>query len=105
MASYRLLQPHWINDAYLEANTTATDTGANANIPVGWKPTLACEPLDSGGLTNFYAQPPGRPPLIQSQFQTNVIQPPTTFWLGTPAGSCTKWQLQGLGKNLAPIFA
>jgi hypothetical protein len=102
-ASYRLLVPHWIEDAYLEANTIVTE---GVNIPVGWKPTLGCEPLNSAGLSAFAAQPPGLCPLIQSQFSNNVVSGPTTAWVGTPqAEGCTKWQLTGLGASLAPIFA
>jgi hypothetical protein len=102
-ATYRLLEDHYINDVLLEAGTTVTDTGAGAQIPVGWKPTLNCEPLDSGGLAAFYAQPPGLAGLVRAQWTTQAVNPAVTYWVATP-GPVTSWSLTGLGSGLAPVF-
>lgn len=100
-ASYRLLQPHFVNNAYSDANTIVTE---GVNIPVGWPPTLATDPLNSAALTNFAAQLPGLPQLIQSQFSNNVVQPPVTHWVINPTTGTTKWSLSGLGIGLTPVF-
>jgi hypothetical protein len=107
-ASYRLLVPHFVQNAWLDANTIVTE---GQQIPVGWPPSLGCDPLNAAGVTAFAAQPPGQTPLVQSQFSNNVVGPPLTYWLRsfTPAdsdgnGGDTSWRLTGLGAGLSPVF-
>ena len=103
-ATYRLLEDHYINNALLPAGTVVTDTGAGAQIPPGWKPTPACDPLTTDAVTQFYAEGPKPPGLTRSQFVGVPVEPPRTYWLGTPMGSVTSWQLKGLGAGLPPIM-
>lgn len=103
-ATYRLLADHYINNALLPAGSVVTDTGAGAQIPVGWTPSPAVDPLDSGAVTQFYNAGPGLCGLCRAQFSTQAVNPPATYWKGTAMAGVTSWQLTGLGSGLAPIF-
>jgi hypothetical protein len=54
-AQYRLLAPHYVNNVYYEANTIVT---AGKEVPLGWPPTSACDPLNQEGINALWALGP-----------------------------------------------
>lgn len=101
MASYRLLEDHYIGQTQLLAGTIVTDTGPGAVLPSGWVPTPNCDPLDSGALTAFYAEGPVLPGLIRAQWTGLSVAPPVTYWAKQQNG---QYKLTGLGAALAPVW-
>jgi hypothetical protein len=97
MSTYRLLEDHYINNALLPAGSVVTDTGAGAQIPVGWTPTPAVDPLDSGAVTQFYNAGPVLSGLVRAQFSTQAVPSPTTYWTRQGNG---QYALTGLGASL-----
>jgi hypothetical protein len=49
-AQYRLLKPHFINNAYLERGQVVTE---GVEIPIGWFPTAAVDPLNALACAAF----------------------------------------------------
>jgi hypothetical protein len=67
------------------------------NIPVGWVPTPAVDPLNDAAVAAFHAIRPEAPPAAR-QFD------PQTFWeVAELLPSCTLWRLTGLGAGLDPV--
>ena len=111
-ASYRLLRPHYIFNRELEVGQIVTE---GVEIPFGWVPTLAVDPLNASAVAAFYAAGPrGNSEenlwLYSSGFARNVNTPrygsvvlqPITYWRETTPGSKI-YQLTGLGTGNAPI--
>jgi hypothetical protein len=102
MASYRLLQDHYVADAggtLLSAGQVVT-TGKE--LPSNWVPTNNCEPMDADATNVFWNAGPVLAGPFASQFSTLFVAPPKTFW--EPVGNGF-WQLVGLGSALAPRWA
>lgn len=107
-AQYFLLQPHYIGSRFFPAWTTITE---GIEIPVGWVPTLAVDPLNVAAVNAFYAAGP-RPSAslewgYQNWQQTSpdkpfVVLPGVTHWKANANGS---YSLTGLGAALAPRYA
>jgi hypothetical protein len=110
MASYRLLQDHHIPPyGLLEAGTIVTDTGPGAQIPIGWKPSFAVDPISNDAIQAFFNQgPPGKasacmflgPYGIQGHWSTAFVAAPTVFWKPFGPGL---WILTGAGAALGPV--
>ena len=108
-AQYRALQPHWINQHYFNVGEILTEPSIDGpgNIPAGWMPTLAVDPLNAAAVTAFYNAGPragSYEDLAQwanSQW-TNVspstIVRPVTFW----KQKGEQWFLTGLGSAMPP---
>jgi hypothetical protein len=106
-ASYFLLQPHYINDVYLQAWTTVTE---GREIPVGWVPTLMVDPLNAPAVAAFYAAGPRPgypgPGYDWQAWQRTTAQRPSaiersnTYWVESPPGM---FKLTGLGAGLPPV--
>lgn len=107
MASYRMLEDHYVNGYYFAAGTTQSTADVGGLLPTAWKPTLNVDPLDTAAVTAFHAQPPGLPGLIQQQFQTQSVSAPTTHWVASfnANGGPTRWSLTGLGANLSAVYS
>lgn len=124
-AKYKLLQPHYIQNVYLDQGITVTE---GTEVPSGWVPTLNVDPLNTAAVTAFYSAGPrglGWEELNQFGQQnytspTGVTAPgfikPATYWIKTGGGfssgfspgfvqNAFYWQLTGLGVLLAPIPA
>jgi hypothetical protein len=54
MSSYRLLADHYVSNQLLQAGSIVSDSGPGAVLPPGYIPTLACDPVDTGGLQAFF---------------------------------------------------
>lgn len=93
MASYRLLAPHYINNALLPAGSVVS-TGVE--LPDAWVPAPNCEPLDADSLAQFYVQGPVLPSM------TMTVARPATAWGQIGNGF---FALTGLGSALAPVWA
>lgn len=99
-AQYVLLVPHYINDGYYPAYTTVTE---GVELPFGWPPTLAVEPLNAPAIQNYWNQ--GPKPMTDAQpykeffpfFQTYKR---SVYWL--PTGIPGQFQLTGNGAALGP---
>jgi hypothetical protein len=104
MATYRLLEDHYVANQFLSAGSTQSTADVGGVLPIGWKPTPNVEPLDVAAVNAFYAAGPQQPGLIRSQFSGIYIAPPITFWQSIALGDATLWQLTGLGATLAPIW-
>ena len=103
MALYRTLVDVYIGGAHILAGTTLT-------LPDNFVPSAAYDPLDTPAVNAFYAQGPKPPPLARTQFSTQFVAGPVTYWKATPlppgaptGSSLTSWQLMGLGAGLPPI--
>jgi len=102
-ATYRLLVDHYILNTYLLANTTVTE---GIEVPLGWVPTIAAEPLNTTAIQNYWnAGPSG---VSSAQYGIDYFSAP--FFLGPPtrvgvfwqqiAGSAGRFQLTGAGASL-----
>jgi hypothetical protein len=108
-ASYRLLCPHYINGIMLVADDIVTE---GVDVPNGWVPTLACDPLNSDAVNAYYAAGPrslayeANPTFggaIWGTWRNGAIPPApaTTHWV--PFGGNLLWKLTGLGANKPAI--
>ena len=98
MATYRTLVDVYLNNAHILAGTTLT-------LADNFVPSAAFDPLDTPAVTAFYAAGPQPPPLVRTQWSTQFVAPPTTFWKSTtiqPGLPYQTWSLTGLGSNLPP---
>jgi hypothetical protein len=103
MSQYRFLQDASVGQFYYPAGTIALTADVGGTLPTNWLPNGDVEPLDTAAVTAFYNRGPQSLGLVRAQFTTQAVNVPVTYWLATP-GAVTKWQLQGLGASLAPIF-
>jgi hypothetical protein len=111
MAQYRFLTDHYIGTTYILAGTTASTADAigGGTLPINFRPSGNCEPLDTPAVNAFYAQGPQLLGLVRPQWATIPVNAPVTYWRGTPlpavpgANAGTSWQLTGLGANLPAI--
>ena len=55
MAPYRLLTDHYIGGVYLQAGTTVTE---GVEVPSGWLPSIATDPIDNDAINKFFAEGP-----------------------------------------------
>ena len=106
-AQYRLLCPHYINGVVMVADDIVTE---GVDVPNGWVPTLACDPLNTNAVNAFYAAGPRNAAHeANSTFGgaiwgtwRNGAPPPApamTFWQRV-AGQQYLWKLSGLGAAL-----
>ena len=98
--AYKLLLPHYIGGAYLDEGTIVIE---GSQIPVGWIPTLAVDPLNISAAVAFFKAGPRDGGqyfdlnLFQSEnFARTMVTPPATYWVR--AGNM--WSLTGLGVGL-----
>jgi|SRR5215472_4060384 len=109
-AQYIVLQPHWINNIYYDVGQTIAETSNDGpgQVPVGWIPTLAVDPINSFAVTAFYnAGPRGISYEDLAQWANsqwaNVSPSPVytakTFWVKHG----NQYSLTGLGAGLPPI--
>ncbi len=99
MATYRALQDMWLggNWPYVTAGTILTD-GPGGNLPNGWVPNGAVDPLDTAAVNAFWAAGPQIPGLIRSQW--TFIAPPVTYWVPTGTPGLRQYKLTGPGAAL-----
>ena len=96
MATYRALQDISLgaNWPYIQAGTILTDQGPSANIPAGWVPPAAVDPLDTDAVQAFWNAG------VQLLGLVRVARP-VTYWTPYPAGGGTRpYILTGLGTAL-----
>src|SRR3974390_3150611 len=74
VAQYRLLRPHWFGGAVLPPDTVVVE---GRDVPVGWVPTLAVDPLTPDGVTAFYNAGP----------RDGGVYEDTNFWAGLGGGA------------------
>jgi hypothetical protein len=83
-AQYRLLLPHILNNIYYDANSIISEI---VDVPIGWVPTLAVDPLNARAVQQFYNAGPraggtyedlNMTDTIRTSF--NVLQSPVTYW-------------------------
>jgi hypothetical protein len=91
-AQYRCLQDCFVNGAYVLAGDVVTLTGV---------PGPYLDPLTPDAVSAFYAAGPQATVLARTQWATQPVGPPTTYWRQIPGGNF--WALTGLGAGLAPI--
>jgi hypothetical protein len=105
-AQYRLLGPHYVNGATLTTNSIVTE---GVELPIGWQPTLAVDPLNGGAIIAFYSQGPRNiayedlNPYASSPYAFYTvfgILAPATHWIKL---SSNLFQLTGLGAGLPPV--
>jgi hypothetical protein len=100
-AVYKLLLPHYVAGAYLDEGMTVTE---GVQVPMGWVPTLAVDPLNNSAALAFFNAGPrdgGQYPdlsLYQSEnFARTMVTPPATYWVRAGVNG---WSLTGLGIGL-----
>jgi hypothetical protein len=105
--SYRLLADHYLYGYYYKPNTIITE---GKEVPIGWVPTLAVDPLDSLAVAAYYAAGPRNVDYGDLSTYTNMykrefadvpVNSPITFWKQVP-GTRT-YQLMGLGIGNPPV--
>jgi hypothetical protein len=105
--SYRLLRPHFLSDQFVDSGVVVSEGGL---IPVGWVPTLAVDPLNSGAVNAFYSAGPRQncnENLSIYQMDNYANQgaspfiAPATYWKYQP--SSNQWSLTGLGSTLPAV--
>lgn len=104
-ASYRLLTDHYLPGGFVQAGTTVTE--GDGNIPVGWIPSLAVDPLNTLAIQNFWNQgPQGMDdaeitrdfyPLFWQRWTNQPVTAPAVYWKQTARGV---FQLTGAGASL-----
>lgn len=93
VAQYRLLVPHYLASGYTAAGTTVTE---GVEIPSGWVPTIAVEPLNITAIHNYWnAGPPAGAEYGEDFFIFPVAQKPSVYW--QPLGPLGYFQLTGAG--------
>jgi hypothetical protein len=106
-ASYRLLADHYLYGFYYRPNTIITE---GREIPFGWVPTLAVDPLNSLAVTAYYNAGPRSTDYGDLSTYTNMykrefadvpVNSPITFWKQVPGTKM--YQLQGLGIGTTPV--
>jgi len=110
-AQYRLIQPHYLaNNRRYEVGETIreTDNTGPGDVPSGWVPSLAVDPLNSQAATAFYNAGPRQISYDDLQRWSNSqwanIAPtttvrPVTFWVKNG----NQFSLTGLGAGFPPI--
>jgi hypothetical protein len=98
MATYRALQDISLGASwpYITAGQMLTDglDGNPANIPLGWVPPAAVDPISSDAIQNFWNAG------VQILGMVRV-SPPLIYWQPFPAGGGTRpYQLTGPGAAL-----
>lgn len=80
-AQYLLLIDHYLATGYTPAGTTVTE---GIEIPIGWIPTLAVDPLNTLAIQNFWN---AGPPQFDSEVYRDQYQPgiplfrrPVVYW-------------------------
>jgi hypothetical protein len=102
-ARYNLLRPHYLRSGWADAGTIVTE---GFEIPNGWIPTLAVDPLNTDAVNAFYAAGPRDGGIYED---TNLwpggfpIIKPVTSWYIAVISFAQYWALTGLGANLAPL--
>jgi hypothetical protein len=96
---YRLLVPHYLAlIGYAEAGLIVTE---GIEIPVGWIPTLACEPLTTGAIQSYWDAGPryaAGAEYSEDFYPFVPIQRPAVYW--QPLGPLGYFQLTGAGASL-----
>src|SRR5215472_475237 len=111
-AQYRLLEPHILNTRVYETGVVISETSNDGitDVPVGWVPTLAVDPLNSRAVTAFYAAGPrniawedlneyGGLYHVFTSSNPNQFVRPVTYW----ARQGGVYVLVGLGTGLPPV--
>jgi hypothetical protein len=93
-AFYILTAPHYLATGYAEAGTVVTE---GVNIPVGWKPTQACDPQNATAIQNYWTM--GPPTGADTNYLSNPQVKPAIYWVGIP-GHLNVYQLTGAGASL-----
>jgi hypothetical protein len=77
MSAYRFLQDAYIGTQYFQAGTTASTADvAGGTLPIGWKPGVCVDPLDTPAVNAFYAIGPQTAPiLVRQQWSTQAVVP------------------------------
>ena len=102
MARYRALQDIDIGARwpYAQAGSILQD-GEGGNIPSGWVPPAAVDPLDSGAVFVFWNAGVQLLGAVISRWTLQTVAPPVTYWTPYPAGGGTRpYILTGLGAGL-----
>lgn len=96
-AQYRLLQPHYIGNRYIDQLSIITE---GFEIPINWIPTLAVDPLNTPAVQAFW----NAGPRVQDwntfnefgleNFISTPQVKPATYWVQNSPGV---WTLTGLG--------
>lgn len=99
-AQYRLLVPHYVSNGYYITGTIVTE---GIEIPFGWPPTIAVEPLNQPAIQAYWNQ--GPKPLTDSEAYRDFypffqIYHRSIYWL--PTGIQGQFQLTGAGASLGP---
>jgi hypothetical protein len=107
-AQYRLLCPHYLNGIMLVADDIVTE---GTDVPNGWVPTLAVDPLNSDAVSAYYAAGPRDGGIFEDDpgpgrwgsWRNGRLPPapPTTFWQRV-RGTNT-YKLTGLGIGRLPV--
>jgi hypothetical protein len=100
-AQYLLLRPHLLGSVEAAPGAVITE---GVDVPGGWVPTLAVDPLNAAGATAFY----NAGPRDGGAYEDLIYWPgwlqvaPVTRWVKT-GGPIGYWSLTGLGAGFAPI--
>ena len=103
MSKYRLLADHYVGDRLLEAGSIVS-TGVE--LPVGWVPSLAVDPIDGEGTQAFFdAGPTGavgsaEHGALSTVFNGNRwtgvnVAAPNVYWEPVTVNGVPCWQLHG----------
>jgi hypothetical protein len=103
MATYRMLQDHYIANQLLLTGTIQSTADVGGVLPTNWKPSANVDPLDAAAVNSFYALGPQPLGLVRQQLASILMFPPVTYWKATNAGANTSWTLTGLGAGLPAI--
>jgi hypothetical protein len=103
MATYRMLQDHYVANQLLLTGTIQSTADVGGVLPTNWKPSANVEPLDAAAVSAFYALGPQPLGLVRQQYDELLMSPPVTFWKATNVGGLKSYSLTGLGAGLAPI--
>ena len=109
-AKYRLLTPHYLQPQgsqgffYHDRGEIITEF---TDVPIGWMPTLAAEPINANAATAYYNAGPrtiAYEDLAQwanslSTFTAPALKP-VTYWIKTG----NQYSLTGLGAGFPPVF-
>ena len=78
-AQYKLLRPHYLASGWADTGTIVTE---GKEIPIGWFPTPAVDPLNSDAVVAFYAAGPREGGQCESFniYQGNYLIRPQVYW-------------------------